>query len=153
MSINVTRDNKNREKLFSTAVRVMAIWVIGHFHSETQIICLWLEGPITWVQYQLGFVGDLYSYQKTPFKKFCDEQFSRKLRTYNLSFMGHCMSCVWVERSKLIWVVNPMIVYGYVMSKWKNFYWDGNRAHFQEFWGFEAIVSSDLNYFFQKCWN
>ena len=72
VSINVTRNNKNREKLFSTAVQVMAIRVIGRFHSETQIVHLWHEGSMTWVQCQLGFVGDLCSYQKTPFKKFCN---------------------------------------------------------------------------------
>ena len=55
-----------------TAVRVMATRVTGHFWTETQIICLWHEGLVTWVQCQLGFVGDLCSYQKTPFKKFCD---------------------------------------------------------------------------------
>ena len=72
VSINVTQDNKNREKLFSTAVRVMAVWVIGHFHSETQIIHLQHEGLMTWVQCQLEFVGDFCSYQKTPFEKLCD---------------------------------------------------------------------------------
>ena len=55
-----------------TTVQVMAAQVSDPFGAETQIICLWHEGLITWVQYQLGFVGDLCSYQKTPFKKFCD---------------------------------------------------------------------------------
>ena len=50
----------------------MAIRIIGHFWAETQIVCLWHEGLMTWVQCQLGFVGDLCSYQKTPFKNFCD---------------------------------------------------------------------------------
>ena len=72
MSIDVTQDNKNREKLISTAVRVTAIRVTGHFDSETQIFRLWHEGSMTWVQCQLGFVGVLCSYQKTPFEKFCD---------------------------------------------------------------------------------
>ena len=72
VSINVTQDNKNREKLFSTAVRVMAVRVIGHFHSETQIVHLQHEGSMTWVQCQLGFVGDFCSYQKTSFENFCD---------------------------------------------------------------------------------
>ena len=72
VSIDVTRDKKNREKLMSTDVQVMAIQVTGHFDCETQIICLQHEGSTTWVQCQLGFVGDPYSYQKTPFKKFCD---------------------------------------------------------------------------------
>ena len=72
VSINVTRDKKNREKLISTAVRVMAVRVTGHFHSETQIICLQHKGSMTWVQCELGFVGNLCSYQKTPFKKFYD---------------------------------------------------------------------------------
>ena len=81
-----------------------------------------------------GFVGDLCSYQKTPFKKFCDKQFSCKLRTQNLSFKGCCTSCVWVGRSKLIWVVNPMIVFGYVMSKWKFFY-QGRNSTFLRIFG------------------
>ena len=72
VSIDVTQDKKNREKLISTAVRVKAIQVTGHFDSETQIICLQHEGSMTWVQCQLGVVGDPCSYQKTPFKKFCD---------------------------------------------------------------------------------
>ena len=54
-----------------TAVRVMAARVSGPFGAETQIIHLWHEGSMTWVQCQLGFVGDLCSYEKTPFKKFC----------------------------------------------------------------------------------
>ena len=53
-----------------TAVRVMAAQVTGPFWAETQIICLWHEGSMTWVQCQLGFVGDPCSYQKTPFEKF-----------------------------------------------------------------------------------
>ena len=36
VSINVTQDKKNREKLISTAVQVMAIRVTDHFDSETQ---------------------------------------------------------------------------------------------------------------------
>ena len=73
VSINVTQDKKNREKLMSTCVRVMAVQgVTGRFDSETQIIHLQHEGSMTWVQCQLGFVGDPCSYQKTPFKKFCD---------------------------------------------------------------------------------
>ena len=55
-----------------TAVQVMAARVTGHFQVETQIVCLWHEGSMTWVQCQLGFVGDLCSYQKTPLEKFCD---------------------------------------------------------------------------------
>ena len=55
-----------------TAVRVMAARVSGPFGAETQIICLPHEGSMTWVQCQLEFVGDLCSYQKTPFEKFCD---------------------------------------------------------------------------------
>ena len=55
-----------------TAVRVMAARVTGPFQAETQIIRLWHEGLMTWVQCQLGFVGDLCSYQKTLFDKFCD---------------------------------------------------------------------------------
>ena len=55
-----------------TAVRVMATRVSGPLGAETQIVRLQHEGSMTWVQCQLGFVGDLCSYQKTPFKKFCD---------------------------------------------------------------------------------
>ena len=55
-----------------TAVRVMAARVTGPFRVETQMVHLWDEGSMTWVQCQLGFVGDPCSYQKTPFKKFCD---------------------------------------------------------------------------------
>ena len=55
-----------------TAVRVMAARVSGPFGAETQIIHLQHEGLMTWVQCQLGFVGDLCSYQETPFEKFCD---------------------------------------------------------------------------------
>ena len=51
-----------------TAVIVMAARVSGPFGVETQIIRLWHEGSTTWVQCQLGFVGDPCSYQKTPFK-------------------------------------------------------------------------------------
>ena len=70
VSINVTRDKKNGEKLMSTGVQVVAVWVTGRF--ETQIFCLWHEGSTTWIQCQLGFVGDPCCYQKTPFEKFCD---------------------------------------------------------------------------------
>ena len=55
-----------------TTVRVMATQVSGPFGAETQIICLQHEGSMTLVQCQLGFVGDPYSYQKTPFEKFCN---------------------------------------------------------------------------------
>ena len=55
-----------------TAVQVMAVRVSGPFWAETQIVCLQYEGSMTWVQCQLGFVGDPCSYQKTPFKKFCN---------------------------------------------------------------------------------
>ena len=55
-----------------TAVRVMAARVSDPFGAETQIIRLQHEGLMTWVQCQLGFVGDLCNYQKTPFEKFCD---------------------------------------------------------------------------------
>ena len=72
VSIDVTQDKKNREKLVSTGVQVMAIRVTGCFDSETQIFCLQHEGSMTLVQCQLGFVGDPSSYQKTPLKKFCD---------------------------------------------------------------------------------
>ena len=41
-----------------TAVRVMATRVTGPFWAETQIVCLQHEGSMTWVQCQLGFVGD-----------------------------------------------------------------------------------------------
>ena len=72
VSIDVTQDKKNREKLISTTVQVMVVRVTGHFDSETQIFCLRHERSMTWVQCQLGFVGDLCSYQKTSFEKFCD---------------------------------------------------------------------------------
>ena len=55
-----------------TAVQVMAARVSGPFRAKTQIVRLQHEGSMTWVQCQLGFVGDLCSYQKTHFKKFCD---------------------------------------------------------------------------------
>ena len=55
-----------------TTVRVMATQVTGPFWAKMQIIRLWHEGSMTWVQCQLGFVGDPCSYQKTLFKKFCD---------------------------------------------------------------------------------
>ena len=55
-----------------TTVRVMAARVSGPFGAETQIVRLQHEGSTTLVQCQLGFVGDLCSYQKTPFEKFCD---------------------------------------------------------------------------------
>ena len=69
------------------------------------------------------------------------------MRTYDLSFMDRYTPCVWVGRSKLIWVVNLRIIYGYVMSKWKNFYWGGNGTHFPGFLGFGAVASSDLKIF------
>ena len=50
----------------------MPAQVSGPFGAETQIIHLQHEGSMTWVQCQLGFVGDPYSYQKTPFEKFSD---------------------------------------------------------------------------------
>ena len=50
----------------------MAAQVTGPFGAETQIIHLRHEGLMTWVQCQLGFVGDPCSYQMTPFKKFCN---------------------------------------------------------------------------------
>ena len=61
-----------------TTVRVMAARVSGSFGAETQIVHLRHEGLMTWVQCQLGFVGDPCSYQKTPFEKFCDNRFSHK---------------------------------------------------------------------------
>ena len=49
--------------------------------------------------------------------------------------------------SKLIWVVNLRIVYGYVISKWKIFYRGGNGAHFCGFLGFRAVALSNLKIF------
>ena len=37
--------------------------------------------------------------------------------------------------------------YGYVMSKWKNFYRGRNGAHFRGFLGFRAMASRDLKIF------
>ena len=53
-----------------TTVRVMATRVSGPFGAETQIVHLRHERSMTWVQCQLGFVGDLCSYQKTPLRSF-----------------------------------------------------------------------------------
>ena len=61
--------------------------------------------------------------------------------------MGRCTPRVWVGRSKLIWVVNLRIIYGYVMSKWKKIYQGGNRAHFRGFLGLGAVVLSELKIF------
>ena len=47
------------------AVQVMATQVSGPFQAETQIVRLWHEGSMTWVQCQLGFVGDPCNYQDT----------------------------------------------------------------------------------------
>ena len=58
-----------------TAVRVMTAQVTGPFWAETQIVCLQHEGSMTWVQCQLGFVGDPCSYQKTSFEKFVINSF------------------------------------------------------------------------------
>ena len=55
-----------------TAVCVMAPRVTTPFQAKIQVVHLWHEGSMTWVQCQLEFVGDPCSYQKTPFKKFCD---------------------------------------------------------------------------------
>ena len=67
VSIDVTQDKKNREKLMSTSVPVMAVRVTGHFDSKTQIFHLQYEGLMTWVQCQLGFVGDLCTYLSRSF--------------------------------------------------------------------------------------
>ena len=45
-----------------TTVRVMAARVSGPFGAKTQIVHLQHEGLTTWVQCQLGFVGDPCSY-------------------------------------------------------------------------------------------
>ena len=63
---------KIKKNSMLTAVWVMTAWVSGPFWAKTQIICLLHEGSTTWVQCQLGFVGDPCSYQKTSFKKFCN---------------------------------------------------------------------------------
>ena len=48
----------------------MAAQVSGPFGAKTQIISLWHEGSMTWVQCQLGFVGDLCSYQRHLLRSF-----------------------------------------------------------------------------------
>ena len=70
VSINVTRDRKNREKLFSTGVWLIAVQVIGHFWAEAQIICLWHEGFMTWVQCQLD-LDVVYGYIHGPCTTTC----------------------------------------------------------------------------------
>ena len=80
-------------------------------------------------------------------RSFVFNGFPRKSRTYDLSSMGCCMPRVLVGRLKLIWVVSLRIVYGFVMSKWKQFYWGGNGAHFHGFLGFGAVASRDLKIF------
>ena len=47
-------------------------YINGSPNSEWMIKEIGTERSMTWVQCQLGFVGDLCSYQKTPFEKFCD---------------------------------------------------------------------------------
>ena len=53
-----------------TTVQVMAAQVTGCFGAKTQIVHLQHEGSMTWVQCQLGFVGDLCSYQKSLLRSF-----------------------------------------------------------------------------------
>ena len=36
------------------------------------------------------------------------------------------------------------------MSNWKKVYQGGNGAHFQEFMGYRAVASSNLNFFFKN---
>ena len=61
--------------------------------------------------------------------------------------MGCCTSCVWVGRSKLTWVVNPMIVYECVMSKWKKNLLGQKWGTFLRISRLWPIASSDLNFF------
>ena len=75
VSINVTWEKKNREKLMSTGVRVMAVRVTGRFDSETQIVRLWHEGSMTWVQCQLGFVGNPVATKRHLLRSFAINSF------------------------------------------------------------------------------
>ena len=83
-----------------------------HFWADTQIINLRHEGSTILIQCYLGICRGQFNYQKPPFKnlitgflvigedvKFC-EFFS----------MGHHTSHAWVVRSKMIGVVNLIIV-------------------------------------------
>ena len=80
----------------------MAFRVIGHFLAKSKIVHLWHERLMIGVQCQLGFVGDLFSYQKVPFENFCDLPFCSKLRHHEFFSVCHCTFCTWVERSKFI---------------------------------------------------
>ena len=91
------------------------------------------------------FIDDLFTYQKAPFEKFCDLQFSHKLRYHEIVFVEplhvSCMGCevkidISGQSNDCLRVCNV---------KMNFFYWGGNRAHFQEFSGFGAVASSDLN--------
>ena len=46
----------------------------------------------------------IFSYQKAPFENFAI--YGLRLRHHEFFSMSHCMSCTWVGRSKMMWVIN-----------------------------------------------
>ena len=53
----------------------MAARVSGPFRAETEIVRLQHEGLMTWVQCQLGFVGDPCSYERHLLRSFVINDF------------------------------------------------------------------------------
>ena len=70
----------------------MAIQVIGHFWSETQIICLWHEGSMIGVQCQLMiYRGTNSAYKMTPHLLF---YLKRVLRNEGLNFQSEAKMAI-----------------------------------------------------------
>ena len=89
---------------------VMAAWVIGHFGLTHKLSIYGMKVQQFWCNVIWKFVEDLFTYHEALFGNFCDLRFSHKSRLSDIFLGGCCMSHVWVGKSKLIWVVNLMVV-------------------------------------------
>ena len=94
-----------------------------------------------WCNVIWKFVEDLFTYQKVPFKNFCDLQFSHKLRNCEFFLWDCCTFFMgWEIKIDMGGQSNDCLRVNYV-KKWKKFYQGRNRAHFWECMGY------DLNFF------
>ena len=99
---------------YGSGLRAMAIRKICRFWADRQIIDLRHEGSTILMQCNLGICRGPFYLPKTTFQEFVVINsflmIGRDVKFCEIFSMGRCASCAWVVRSKLIWVVNLIIV-------------------------------------------
>ena len=129
-----------------TAVRVMAAQVIGHFWAKTQIIHLWHEGLMTWVQCQLGFVGTSVTTKRHLSRFFVNNSFLINWEHVTCLSWATAVSCMGWEvkidmsgqSNDCLWVCNVKMKKNFTGQKWGIFprifgFWGCSIKRFESF--------------------